>query len=387
MLKASHTLVVDTYLKNRLPFTIINLLQIDSSPEFTRLFPNKKMGATQVRFFFGTLNQAAVHYCPTSITKISGGGSEFYLFETYENRRVQVVDPQEKREECWRSYNYYLLIFDVPSIESLEHQLYQLRYAGIRVQNMIVKGDLETFTQQQVEALASEAKTYLNNADKTSGLAMRVFLLGNTKLMLTAIGQHLNPGLDRDAAFEALKVQYITPRNPLFSLNYTRVSLSNPGRDNGKPIRVALLALRMPNGSLAGKVTYALLTQARVEYITTVGAGGSINYETPIGGYEFISKSYTYDHQGKPKQVNLGGAYKQKRVLIPAKAIANANITVSGPLFETSNWLNNTKGTSLSNVDVESWHIINAYNQAINFLHYSRDFHIRSRRQRKCFVE
>ncbi len=364
-LKASHTLAVDTYLKNRLPFALINLLQVDSSSCLARLFPGKKTGTSQVKFFFGTLNQAVTHYLPISITKISGGGSEFYLFETYQDRKIKLINPEQKTEEEFaRFYNYYILIFDIPSIESLEHQLYQLRYANILVLDMGVKGNVETYTEQQVNALAQKAKEYLESADKAYGPAMRVLLLGNTRRMLTEFAQYLYPGMNKDEAFEALKSKYITPGNPTFALNYARVSIPNPGQ---KPISVVLLALRMPNGSLAGKATRSLLVQSRVDYLVTVGAGGSINYRTPIGGYEFIYKSYICDRQGKPiKSVNLERAYKKGHVLIPPNATPNSNITVSGPLLETGDWLATTKRnlTSISNVDVESFHILNAFNNA-----------------------
>ncbi len=377
--KESHTLVVDTYLKNRLPFALIHLLQTDSSPCLLRLFPDKPMGTSQVKFFFGELNQAVDYYRPTSITKISGGGSEFYLFETYQDREIEVVDPQKSnqainlssqderkktKKEFSRFYNYFILIFDVPSIESLEHQLYQLRYSNIPVLDMRIQGNVTTYTEKQVNTLAFQAKRHLETGDRIHGPAIRVLLLGNTRSMLTGFAQYVYPGRSKDEAFKALKSEYITPGNPTFALNYARVSIPS---QNKTTIPIVLLALRMPNGSLAGKVAHVMLTQARVDYLVTVGAGGSINYETPIGGYEFIHKSCIYDRQGNlVERTSLNKAFQAGHVLVPSNAKASNNVTVSGPLLETRNWLDDIKkkSSSISNVDVESFHILKAFNQA-----------------------
>jgi hypothetical protein len=222
-----------------------------------------------------------------------------------------------------------IVFLDINAQSMLNHVSLMLRYSGISLEGIKVRGEMkyqyENDLKNLEKALEAIFKHYQN--------CPKVAILGtNTKAMesLKTEAHH-----STQATIGGLRLSYITVER------------------GNKKIRV--VAFTMPNGEISGHVVSVLLKH-EIQFIVMAGGGGSLTTDSSIGSCQLMTQS-TYNDQtvtlGKEQILPLGE-------VTDLRIIPNChNVTVDSPLEETSQWLETNKQNNQC-VDVETYHIMKA---------------------------
>lgn len=246
-----------------------------------------------------------------------------------------------------------VIITGASNSSKLFHQLIQLKFAGIDLEKVGVRG---LFSIAQKDMLDK-----LDHNLKSLEVPPTICFIGNRSLIVEALAERLFPdemetvsyGKSRDA-----EVEKIYERNGLTlittevsSIKYSYVAI--PTKDGSQ---IGIMGMRMPNGSLAGNVTEKLM-QNGVQNLFTVGAGGSLDKKADISSYQLLT----------------GAMYQDEEIALDSSAVMDVpfskfepihgqkNITVDSPLVENKAWLHDAAAKEVNSVDVESYHILKAF--------------------------
>ncbi|MFH1652955.1 MAG: hypothetical protein ABIE74_02765 [Pseudomonadota bacterium] len=311
---------INGYLNNRLGSTIIGLLQHPDCDIEIFIGPKEDMLA-YYRSKEPSLTLKGEVDSPTS--------TEFYLFKNGTASSTVVIS-------------------GINNPSRFRHQLWQLKYAGIDVRCIRTRGTFEQALKPQIETLHRELAKL--------PVKPRIVIVGQRWWPMEILGKLAGIEGDEGIAYETLKpTQYqIGP----FTFDYliAEVTGANAGRSS-----VGVIALRMPNGSLAGEAVRALLDNGAT-HLLLAGAGGSLSSESPVGSYQIFRKS-SYD--GKQH------ALPESAVFVPMLGSdfplfeIGDNVTVDSPLEESRRWFGKSCDVGNSVVDVESAHIFQAIVEAV----------------------
>lgn len=310
-----HTINLDGYLSNRLPSGLIDKV--------------KKIGA---EFFLVTSEPGniAAYYQDKGFnecTKVSSPTStDFYIVRSSETGREKVV------------------VSGIGSNTRLEHQVLQFHFSGVDVDMQLTSiGSIDDCKSSSVNHLESELKNVA--ADE------KILYVGARWKVMETIANQIY-GLSGDNEGEGYKK--LNPKNcrigPFF---YDISEIEYKGK------KVAIAALRMPNGELSYDAVRAF-AESGFKKIIMCGAGGRISGNANIGDYIYLNES-SY----KQETMKLD----ENRTLLPDKfeylnISSPSNTTVNSPLIETKQWLDQQKEDQTGSVDVETAHIFRAINDS-----------------------
>ena len=316
-----HTMNVEKYLENRVPHEVLQKVKIAAKFE-------------KVEFFLGSVGEMEAFYQPLKYkgALVSPTSTQFHL----------LINPSNPKE-------YKIILTGFASQTRINHQLLQFKFAGLsqdELEKITIRGTIDAQFGAELNALGESMKEF-KGLKKVCMLGMRWLPMA---LVSKKIHSDTSKGDGSDQYINDLYLKLNTKSHTYGSLSYDTVKLKQmDGTD------VVIIAFRMPNGDYAGKVTDQLI-QSGVESFMLIGAGGSLQQTSGVGGYQMINSS-TYGETTLTIPEELKGKLDLDGTAIPS--VEGSNITVDSPLEENQEWLDSARGTA-SSVDVESFHILNS---------------------------
>jgi len=188
--------------------------------------------------------------------------------------------------------------------------------------------------------------------------------MGNRWQILTELAQRFYPkemdALKDPTQKEALATELLADHNVktvevgsgCFKFSYLTVEIDG--------VKKGVLAMRMPNGSLAYEATKLLLENG-TKKIVMIGAGGSMDKEAGVGSYQRVIAS---SYQNEERYIR---SENQMRLELSGMTVKEdrKNITVDSPLVENDAWMKSVAEEDISSVDVETFHIFKAFNESV----------------------
>lgn len=257
----------------------------------------------------------------------------------------------------------------------LAHQLLQLKFAGIDLGKVQVRGNFNDFLKEQTEDLGTHLSAHK--------LPPKIAFIGNRSLIIKELAIRYFPEEmakvknEKADTIDAKAEELLSAGNfglttvevgKAFKYSYIKV----PQQD-GEP--VGIIGMRMPNGSTAYDATKLLLENG-VENLIMVGAGGSLSEEAGLSSCQLLDNAQyrgeivTIDENSK-MEIDFKPFYAKSPQYAPHKG--QRNITVDSPLEENHEWFHEAELAQVKSVDVESYHIIRAFTEAAEG---NKDLHI-----------
>lgn len=273
-------------------------------------------------------------YDQTSILGVKSS-SRFYYFERH-------GDPRDAK----------VVITGVLNSSRLNHLLLQLKFAGISMDNVKIRGTFIVALEPMLRQLSNELSSFKPSPE--------LAFIGNRSQVLIGLAKRLYPfemasvskEKEKESMAETLLADHQLKTVELgggsFKFSYVVVEV------NG--VKKGIIAMRMPNGTLSREATRLLLEHG-VKNLIMVGAGGSLDSETGVGTYQTLVSS-TYD-----KQTIYVPSENQMQLEVP-NLIAKPdrkNVTVDTPLIENDEWVKENGERDVTSVDVETFHILSAF--------------------------
>ena len=254
-----------------------------------------------------------------------------------------------------------VVISGISNNSKLTHSFLQLKYLGIDMKKVLIRGSLT----EAFQIMDSKLHEKLSSLEAPLELAF----MGCRWQAMLEIAEELYPnefiGLPPSSVSEDRWIKtkkLLTERNGYKEINIDNVfSFSYVEITDAHNQKKGIVAFRMPNGDLSSIATQELIKQ-HVKYFVTTGAGGSLDPQRTIGSYQLLDvakhDNRTIDIRELPALMNLKISPE-----IPFFTHGR-NITVDSPLTETKEWLDSTKRESLTSVDVETFYIFDALQKA-----------------------
>jgi hypothetical protein len=327
-----HTLEVDKYVDARISRTIIRSVEVAKTSSIE--------GERGVEIFLGPLDDLKAFYASKGFHQVMRLGTDssnsFYLLRhEADSNRIKVV------------------VHRVINKSRLSQVLLQLKSSGIKLNDIAIRGTiagakakLKTALETQFKKLKPHSVIIGSRMHVLKQIAMRLFPDEMLKAPESARGK-LAEKLLSNYEHKVLSIDQV--------ITFSYVNIPS---EKGK---VGICILRMPNGDLAYDATQAAI-KAGAKDVIMVGAGGSFYREVgDVGAYQQFTKSIYED-----KVLDLN----EKSIMhLDVKDIdlvkGGANITVDTPLQETISWYDAVReNKEITNVDVESYHILKASQEA-----------------------
>lgn len=306
---------ITAYLANRMGRTVLEILRRQDCSIEVFLGPKSDMVEYYQAGGSSLVLRGELH-SPTS--------TEFHLFSDAAGRSTVVL--------C-----------GIANPSRFRHQLWQLKYAGIGLERVQVRGQLENAIEPQVAALRRE----LNQLP----VKPRIVILGQRWWPMEMLGRLAGIIGAEGTAYRTLRPTTFQLGPFVFDYVIADIAGAPPWRS-----KVGLVAFRMPNGSLAGEAVRAL-GDAGMTHLLLAGAGGALDSSIALGTY------CVFEHARYGEEAfQLPGS----SLFIPDMpggfrfTVRTSNLTVDSPLEETRPWLINAQERGCSVVDVESAHIFRA---------------------------
>lgn len=328
--KASHTIPTAEYIENRIANTTIDQMNKSSGNEL----------------FIGPPDEMMLYYKDKGYNFVgqikSPSSTPYYYFE---NKN----DPGK----------HIIVISGITNVSRFNHQLLQLKCAGIDLKNITVRGDFESLLEKNNQLLDKSLKQFDHPIDMA--------FIGNRGDVMTTLAERLYPQLLPklpDNSTKSERLEHEKRAEKLLNAHHYQTQEIGPYKFSSVNVEIdgkqgTILAMRMPNGDLAGYATRILLTNG-VKNLIMVGAGGSFDeHLSTEGGLQVLQKStYNQESIGIDKdhvlQPNLKGLEVNNN---------GVNVTVDSPLVETLKWLESSKQLKGSSVDVETYHIFKNFDR------------------------
>lgn len=319
-----HTIPTADYLENRI--SNITIQSIFKSAE-TSIFigsPND----------MGEFYKSKGYRCIGQL--VSPSSTPFYYFEHNDKPGVHAV-----------------VICGITNESRFNHQLLQLKYAGVDLDTIKVRGHFKAYLDENNGALKKVLDTLQPPPE--------ISFIGNRALPMIGLADRLYPDQMppknereevREKKAEELLMKYHQMKT--FEIGPYKFSYA-VAKVNGKD--AGILAMRMPNGDLAGHATEMIL-KSGTKNLIMVGAGGSFSSQAAqVGDYQVLIES-----QRNEASTKIGSEELLKPNLKGCKVYEKGkNVTVDSPLVETQHWLKQNIANNQTSVDVESFHIIQAF--------------------------
>lgn len=313
---ADHTMHdIDGYLANRLGQTVLETLRQEAST---------------IEFFIGPKSDMVEYYRTRDPALALRGelqsptSTEFYLFADAVGHSTVVIT-------------------GISNPSRFHHQLWQLKYAGIALERLQVRGHFDAAIAPQVAALQRE----LTNLP----VKPRVAIIGQRWWPMEMLGRLAGITGTEGTAYQALRPTAFQVGPFVFDYLIADAAGAPSWRS-----KVGIVAFRMPNGSLAGDAVRAL-RDAGMTHLLLAGAGGALGEGAAVGTYQLFDRAA---HNGQDFVL------PEASVLVPElpdelpMVRQGTNVTVDSPLEETRAWLDDARREGCHVVDVESAHIFRA---------------------------
>lgn len=308
------------------------------------VFVNQQGNNTEL--FIGPTEDMRKYYATKGYKEVGLLGTKssnrFYYFENPK-------DPNDAK----------VVITGILNSSRLNHVLLQLKFAGLSMNKVVIRGTFE-------EALKTSLIEFRNQL-KGLSVPPELTFIGNRTQILIVLAERLYPtematleGKSHDEKeklaeelLSAHKLKTVDIGGGSFKFSYMTV-LDADGQEKG------VLALRMPNGSLAYEATKLLLEHG-AQTVVMIGAGGSMDSTAGLGSYHKVNaSSYTDQTLYIPPDNQLELKVPKLKVKEDRK-----NVTVDSPLVENKEWMRSVAEKDISSVDVETFHIFKAFNEAL----------------------
>ena len=290
---SGHTIDVNSYLENRLPLVTVDAIKQAPNVEYF-------LGtAKEMKEFYGSQEPPLRYACEIK----SPSSTKFHLFE----------DPNNPK-------SYIVVISGIGSDTRLNHQTLQLKFSGVDVSKIAVRGNFKDLYEADFSALRDTMKQF-------EGKKI-VCIMGQRWFPMEFLGKKVYP--EHKSAVEGIAYEQLKPQ----SHNHGAISFDSASVNTDKG-EVVFLAVRMPNGSLAHDVTSQLL-EFGVESFIMIGAGGSLvsHSESGVGDYQMITQaSYGDATVVLPQEAIITPDVRQTPLEGKFK-LDGKNVTVDSPLEE-----------------------------------------------------
>lgn len=322
-----HTIPLKDYIDTRISSHILTLIEeVNQKGKNTEIFvgPEKEL-----RKFY-----KASGYRPIAELRTQSSTKYFLLQHAEDPTKMKVV------------------IWGVANASRLNHTLLQLKCAGVDLDKVRIRGNIESAQRYNACLLQKE----LEKVPSPINLAF----MGNRSQILIELAKRLYPKEMNnipEKQWESTAEKLLKARNNLQTneiggvFKYSYVEVEIDGKKQG------IIAFRMPNGSLAKYATRALLNVG-IQHFVMVGAGGSLTDKSPVGSYQqIVSTAYDTDQIHLPKS-ELSIMPLKLPEQFPLSKVAGKNITVDSPLVEHQEWLTDAYQNDVTSVDVETYHAL-----------------------------
>jgi len=319
---APHTIPYDQYLDRRISGIIRSLLVQHSVP---------------VEIFAGSQEDLENFYRVQEFTCLAelktASSIKYYLFKNPKDGTSKIV------------------IHGISNDSKLRHVLLQLKYSGIDLEGVIVRGRIDEAIEHNIQALET--------ALDTCSAPLELGIVGSRWQIIAELAELLYPAefIDLpeqekyDIAIEILEdnhnLQTIEIGGGVFKFSYMEVYLRN-GQRKG------IIAFRMPNGNLSSYAVKELLNR-KIANIIMTGAGGSLSSRRTLGSYQLIDSSRYLGETVSSKELNIMPLPLPEDFPVHEEG---RNVTVFSPLEETKEWLRQVRRNGNTSVDVETFHIL-----------------------------
>lgn len=317
---APHSMKIEEYLTNRYGVLLMHSLRYYGTPK-----PTQKMSALDM--FMGNRTELEAYYRRMGYTKF-----------THHNSNTAINFITIKGDNLPRR----MVIEGVASHSKYAHTLLQLKFLGIDVTKINIRGSLDSYVNRSAEQL----ELVLNQLP----FPPTALILGSRWWPMELIAQmsgHSRKG--NLYAYDQLKPVSISV-GP-WNFDYVVV-------EDSEGHRSTLVAMRMPNGDLA-EAAVNKLVNAGTRIVMTTGAGGSLTKDDHTGNLHVLSETHHDDALLRLSDMpnlethSFNGFAEAER----------SNITVDSPLEENEDWIHDNFG-KLHNVDVETYYIFKALRAA-----------------------
>ena len=294
-------------------------------------------------------------------------GSENQMIHFYSNFGFELIANLNTNS----SLQYYLfakkqnpyfnkiIILGVGNETKLNHLLLQLKFGGIDLNKVIIRGKIkESFKENQ-----HNLESIINSLEEE----IDTVFIGNRSLIIIEFAKKYYPNEMRLASNEnesetiAKKLLKTYHNLKTYKIGEGVFKFSSFEIQLGSK-KSLIICFRMPNGNLAQIATEVLINKG-IQRLIMLGAGGSLSNLSSVGSYQLINSTNYNNNKILISDLNV------KEMNIDLSEIPlfdhGKNITLDSPLLETKNWLNHVKNSKLTCVDVETYHILKGIQNSV----------------------
>lgn len=328
--KAKHTIPLEDYLRVRMSPTIQQFIAQGTSID---VFVGPSRDIEHYYHLNGKYKVVAHLNTKSSIT--------YLLFEDKKGRKKVVVT-------------------GISNESKLTHTLLQLKAAGVPLEHISVRGDINTCIRALGERLEGAVNKHV------AGKPIALAVMGNRSGMVLEVAERLYPEEMRgpfatEDEREKQAVALLTEHNDYKETNIDGIFKLSSVEVDTKEGRKVLISFRMPNGDLSRLATRLVLQQNQVDGFVMVGAGGSLRRDSAVGNYQVTTKAHLDGEEVElPTEHIMPLEFRSREFC----QLGNSNMTVLSPLVETEQWLTEAR-EGFQNVDVETYFIMEALAEAM----------------------
>lgn len=328
--RAKHTIPLEAYLSVRMSPTIQKFIEQGTSID---VFVGPSRDIEHYYHLNGKYKVVAHLNTKSSIT--------YLLFEDKKGRKKVVVT-------------------GISNESKLTHTLLQLKAAGVPLEHISVRGDINTCIRALGERLEGAVNKHV------AGKPIALAVMGNRSGMVLEVAERLYPEEMRgpfatEDEREKQAVALLTEHNDYKETNIDGIFKLSSVEVDTKEGRKVLISFRMPNGDLSRLATRLVLKQNQVDGFVMVGAGGSLRKDSAVGNYQVTTKAHLDGEEVElPTKHIMPLEFREREFC----QLGNSNMTVLSPLVETEQWLTEAR-EGFQNVDVETYFIMEALAEAM----------------------
>lgn len=327
-----HTLNVKKYIDVRVSHTIQ-----DTAKDFQQKGKN-------VEVFIGSIKDIKKYYAAKGYYPVA-------QLNTNNSNKYLIFASSDKGK-------HKLVIAGVCNQSRYNNVLMQLKFMGVDLDKVSVHGSLCSAMAESTMELRKRLVLSIEGDAKPT-----LAFIGNRSIVFIELAKYLYPGKikpEQSEEEQEKEAEKLLKKNAFKTSDINKVFKFSCALVDIRGRPSAIVAFRMPNGSLSGLATKEILDLGFRDLIM-VGAGGSLD-EDRGGGLGSMQVVESSSYQEKTLTLNKEQIIPIEEIDISGADVRTgcSNVTVDGPLEEDTVWQKKVKSEGRTSVDVETYHIFSA---------------------------